>query len=189
VIDQQIAELMADEGVRLVVYDDATGKPIKPGSWVRGHPTIGIGRALDVHGISRDEAGFLLANDISAVETALGKWPWYVALDPVRRGVMANLGFNLGVHGLLQFARMIGAMQRLDFAGAAVELADSRWARQVQQSRRDRLLGQLRTGVIEGADLPPVVTPAPTKPDQVDEDSVADALNQAELNRILGGGQ
>jgi lysozyme len=196
-LEQQIAELIGDEGLRLVVYDDATGLPIRPGTLVKGHPTVGFGRALDVHGISRDEAGVMLANDIAEVEAELGKWPWYTALDPVRRGVCMNLAFNLGVHGLLTFGRMIGAMQRLDFKGAAAELKDSHWAHQVQASRRDRLLAQLCNGVLMPAPVHAAVktVPAPSpsvakpKPDQVDEDSVADALNQAELNRILGGGQ
>lgn len=190
---------MADEGLRLLVYDDATGQPIKPGSVVKGHPTIGFGRALDVHGISRDEAAALLANDLYVVEASLGKCAWWAALDQVRRGVCTNLAFNLGVHGLLNFARMIGALERLDFNAAADELASSRWAHQVQASRSKRLIAQLRTGVLEGANLPPVVSPVPPPPappaaadpaaDQVNEDNVADALNQAELDRIRGTGQ
>lgn len=192
-LDQQIAELMDDEGIRLVVYDDATGQPIKPGSVVKGHPTIGVGRALDVHGISRDESAQLLANDIFAVEAALNKWPWFLALDPVRRGVMTNLAFNMGVHGLLQFARMIGALQRFDFNGAGDELASSRWARQVQRSRSKRLLDQLRTGILAPGASPPHIAPSPAPvaappppADTVDENNIADALNQAELDRIRG---
>jgi GH24 family phage-related lysozyme (muramidase) len=55
--------LEREEGLRTLVYDDATGKPIGPGSVVQGHPTIGIGRALDVNGITAVEADFLLEND------------------------------------------------------------------------------------------------------------------------------
>lgn len=199
-LDQQIAELMKDEGLRLLVYDDGTGLPIKPGTVVKGHATIGFGRALDVHGISQDEAGALLANDLLVVEKALTQWPWYTMLDPVRRGVMINLAYNLGVHGLLGFARMIGALQRLDFEGAAHELASSRWVHQVQPSRSSRLIAQLRTGVLAASEsqlhivapspvIPPAAVPAPPAADTVDEDNVADALNQAELDRIRGTGQ
>jgi lysozyme len=211
-LDQQIAELMADEGLRLFVYDDATGQPIKPGTVVKGHPSIGVGRALDVHGISKPEAAQLLAADIFAVEQALMGFGWFNGLDPVRRGVLTNLGFNLGVHGLLNFQRMIVALQKLDFEAATIELLQSRWAHQVQQSRRDRLVQQLRHGVLAAATvapsavgvpvIPPAVppkeiaansgkTPANSgKPaDTVDEDNIADALNQAELDRIRGTGQ
>jgi lysozyme len=196
VLDQQLGELMDDEGLRLFVYDDATGRPIKPGTYVKGHPTIGIGRALDVHGISQPEAAQLLAHDIFVVESVLGKLPWFLALDPVRRGVMTNLGFNMGVQGLLAFSRMIGALHRLDFFGAADELAASRWAGQVQRSRRDRLLEQLRFGMLGGINLPPVVSPAVPVVAETNSgktpantDNVADALNQAELDRIRGTGQ
>lgn len=34
-------QIMAHEGLRLTVYDDATGKPIVAGSRVVGNPTIG----------------------------------------------------------------------------------------------------------------------------------------------------
>lgn len=161
-LQQQLDELGADEGIRMLVYDDATGRPIGPGTLVRGHPTIGIGRALDVHGITA-EAHYFLANDIAAVEAALSRLEWYQELDPVRRGVCTNLAFNMGVRGLQSFVGMIsdieaaehdltGAMQQLaqgQFDAAADELAGSDWAKQVQPSRRDRLLMQLRTGRLD----------------------------------------
>lgn len=162
-LQQQLDELGADEGIRMLVYDDATGRPIGPGTLVRGHPTIGIGRALDVHGITAAEAHYFLANDIAAVEAALSRLEWYQELDPVRRGVCTNLAFNMGVRGLQSFVGMIsdieaaehdltGAMQQLaqgQFDAAADELARSDWAKQVQPSRRDRLLMQLRTGRLD----------------------------------------
>ena len=50
-----LALLTADEGMRLDLYDDKTSKTIKPGSVVEGHPTIGVGRALDVFPLTREE--------------------------------------------------------------------------------------------------------------------------------------
>ena len=49
-LQQQLDELGADEGIRMLVYDDATGRPIGPGTLVRGHPTIGIGTDSDLKG-------------------------------------------------------------------------------------------------------------------------------------------
>lgn len=159
---QQAHELAGDEGTRLAVYDDATGRPIVPGSVVVGHPTIGTGRALDVHGISDGESLILFDNDIAAVEAAMAGEPWFVALDPVRQGVMINLAFNMGVRGLDTFTHMMADIVRGehdlsaafasvaagDFASAAAELANSKWAQQVQPSRRDRLLAQLASGTV-----------------------------------------
>lgn len=39
--DALTTQIKADEGLRLAVYDDATGKPIVAGSRVIGNPTIG----------------------------------------------------------------------------------------------------------------------------------------------------
>jgi lysozyme len=148
---QQLAELRGDEGTELRVYDDATGEPIVPGSVVKGHPTIGTGRCLDTNGISDTEAEYLLSIDVARCEMALGKLGWWLALDPVRKGVCVNLAFNMGVAGLLTFRLMIRELDAKDWDRAVAELLDSRWAEQVQPSRRDRLVAQLRTGEIGGA--------------------------------------
>jgi lysozyme len=144
---QQLAELRGDEGTRLTAYDDATGLEIVPGMTVIGHVSIGTGRCLDSrHGISITEAEYLLSIDIATIERRLVSLDWYVSLDPVRRGVMVNLAFNLGFNGLQSFGRMIAACERRDWNAAVAELLNSRWAEQVQPSRRDRLVQQLRTG-------------------------------------------
>ena len=77
-----VAELTRDESCRLVAYDDATGAPIKPGTTVKGHCTIGVGRALDARGISPAEAQYLLSNDIAAFTLGLQRaYPWFNGLD------------------------------------------------------------------------------------------------------------
>lgn len=144
---QQIRELQTDEGYRLRVYDDATGQEIGPGSVVTGHPTIGYGRALDaVHGLTAEEVDYLFSNDLLEVEDALLRLAWFALLDPIRRGVMVNLAYNMGVNELCMFTHMIAAMQAKDWKTAADQLQTSEWAGQVQKSRRDRLLLQLQTG-------------------------------------------
>jgi lysozyme len=143
---QQLTELRHDEGTRLLVYDDATGKPLLPGDTLKGHPTIGTGRALDVNGITTDEADQLLVNDLAKIEGQLGPLLWFDALNDTRKGVMVNLAFNMGVRGLQSFVRMIAACQAGDFDKAAHELQDSQWFKQVQTTRSTRLVRQLRTG-------------------------------------------
>jgi lysozyme len=139
-------ELRGDEDLRLVVYDDATGEPLKPGDTLRGHPTIGIGRALDTNGISREEAYHLLENDIDEVEAAVAKrLPWARNLNGVRRRVILTLAFNLGIGGLLTFKRALAAAKREDFDESADEFLDSLWATQVK-GRAIRLMQKWRTG-------------------------------------------
>jgi len=52
-------QLTRHEGLRLAVYDDATGKPLEQGDTIVGHPTVGVGRlaykcAWHQHHRSRD---------------------------------------------------------------------------------------------------------------------------------------
>ena len=57
------ARIKPNEGLRLQVYDDATGKPIQRGSMVVGNPTIGIGTLIAAPGgITEAEATLLLSN-------------------------------------------------------------------------------------------------------------------------------
>jgi lysozyme len=69
------AELCNDEKLRLVVYDDATGKPLRKGMTLEGHPTIGYGRALDVNGISVRMANAMLDEDMADCEASGAEVP------------------------------------------------------------------------------------------------------------------
>ena len=140
-------QLLRDEGVRLLVYDDATGIPIKPGTHVVGHPTIGIGRALDVHGISMAEALYLNNDDIKDVQNGLlDSLPWLASLDAVRFSALENMAFNLGVNGLLQFTETLAALKMGNYDMAAHLMLQSEWAKQVG-NRAQRLSKQIATGL------------------------------------------
>lgn len=145
--DMLLADLGRDEGRRLAVYDDATGKPIVAGSTVVGHPTIGYGRLLTAdRGITLAEARLLLDADVSAVENELDvRLPWWRDLSPARQRALANMAFNMGLPRLLGFARMLAALRMGDYQGAAAEALDSRWATQVG-ARADRIADLFRKG-------------------------------------------
>jgi lysozyme len=130
-----IEQLARDEGVRLKPYRDTVGKL-----------TIGVGRNLDAEGISQAEAMILLANDIQRSAANLSAaLPWTSALDDVRRGVLINMTFNLGIGGLLGFKRFLAAMESRDWLGAQMHMMESLWAVQVGD-RAKRLATQLETG-------------------------------------------
>ncbi len=111
-----LAMLEQDEGLRLQAYDDATGAPLKPGDTLRGHPTIGIGRALDVNGITTEEARYLLENEVGKAEAELDRdIPWWRALSENRRHVLvagaigeasARTGEPRLQHGLAEAIRL-----------------------------------------------------------------------------------
>ena len=146
-LDSLTADLIEDESIRLVVYDDATGLPLHPGMMIKGHPTIGVGRALDTHGISRDEAMMLLHNDMVGTTDQLHEnLPWLARLDDVRQRVIAEMAFQLGMAGLLGFHAMLTALEREEYASAAQQMLQSKWAGQVP-NRAKRLAERVRTGL------------------------------------------
>ena len=127
-------QLILHEGMRLRPYRCTAGKL-----------TIGVGRNLEDKGISHHEALFLLRNDIEEITGQLERHSWYVALGPVRRKVLIDMVFNLGMAGLMGFQKMIEALNRADYERAADEMVNSRWYGQVGERGR-RLERMMRTG-------------------------------------------
>jgi len=127
-------EVTASTG-RHVAYDDGSALPIKPGTHVSGHPTIGYGRLLSAgRGLSDSEAEYLLNNDLADVCAGLDRdLPWWRDLPRKPRMALADMAFNLGVPGLMQFDRMLTALRSGDYATAASEALNSLWASQVGQ--------------------------------------------------------
>lgn len=130
-----IDQLKRDEGLRLTPYQDSVGK------W-----TIGYGRNLSDTGISQYEAELLLQHDLINASLALkNALPWTDGLDDARRGVLVNMAFNMGIHELLEFRHMLQATQEGDYATAAMQMTQSKWAGQVG-ARAERLARQMETG-------------------------------------------
>ena len=139
-MDRQLlrSQLERHEGLRLKPYLDTATPP---------RLTIGYGRNLDDVGITREEADYMLAADIERVERDLNMVDEYMELDRIRQTVIANMTFNLGFHGLMQFKRMWAAIGRKDYAAAAREMLDSTWQKQVGY-RAAELAEIMRTGEV-----------------------------------------
>ena len=139
-MSQQLIDcIIKAEGVEQFAYEDSLG-----------FITIGCGRCIDKKrgkGLSREESLYLLNNDIKDCKLKLSPYPFYQELDPVRKEVLAELCFNLGIGGLLGFKRMIAAIQSKDFIAASLELLDSKWATQIQRSRRTSIAYRLKYGI------------------------------------------
>jgi lysozyme len=147
-IDAMVKQLTPEEGSRAFVYDDATGLPIKPGSFVQGHPTIGVGRCLDYsHGLSAAEINALLVNDIDNCFDTLMHYTWFTNLDAIRRRAMVDMCFNLGLAGLFQFHDMIDALSRKDFQAAGKAASQSLWYRQTGK-RSQNVVNMILTGLV-----------------------------------------
>lgn len=137
-----IADLKRDEGVVLTAYPD----PLTHADpW-----TIGVGHTgPEVHkGLvwTQEQAEAALIADVAKHDAALfAAIPWAATLDPVRKDVLRNMAFNMGVKGLLGFVNTLNLVRSGDYANAAANMLKSIWARQVG-ARANRLADMMRTG-------------------------------------------
>lgn len=139
-------QLIGGEAIRLTVYDDATGRPIRKGSVVQGHPTIGVGRNLAGKGLSMAETMYLLDNDIAeCLGDLVNSFPWFERLDPVRQRVLLDMRFNLGPKGFRSFRRMLQAVGEGRYSEAADHMQASAWFGQVK-TRGVKLVHMMRKG-------------------------------------------
>ena len=142
---QKLINLISDhEGVKLKVYDDYTGKELKAGDVLVGHPTIGIGRnvAKDGLGISQEEAEFMLMNDIERVKEEIKNFP-IEHLNEVRTAIIIDMAFNMGITRFnpTMWKKTFQAIVNEDWQKATTEMLDSNWARQTK--RRSAKLSQM----------------------------------------------
>lgn len=128
-----IADLIVDEAMRFTVYDDANpGAKVGPGYRLIGHPTVGIGHALDLTPFTADQARTICGWDIDAKAPALyAAFPWMSSMSEPRQRALADMAFNMGVVGLQGFHTFLGLMQAGKFSEAAADLETTAWHRQV----------------------------------------------------------
>lgn len=149
-INQLIAELTLDEGLKLKAYDCTAGKR-----------TIGVGRNfedvpftkeeclslfgttsisypnadkfLTTKGITKSQSDMLLKNDIEKCINQLQKYSFWNSVkdDDVRSRALINLCFNLGINGLLGFKNTLSFVEKKDWQNVAKNLTLSKWYQQV----------------------------------------------------------
>lgn len=133
--------LTAEEGRRSDVYDDATGKRIRKGTYVLGHPSVGIGHNLDATPLCDAAIDAQYEHDISTViNEMLAALPWTYRLDGTRFCVLVDIAFNAGIDGLLGFHRMLAALENKDYVTAAAEIEHSK----IAPNRADRIAEIMR---------------------------------------------
>jgi len=118
-IDRTLERLKVEEGFRATPYRDQFG-----------NETVGYGTNLAA-GISKRQAEAMAAIALGDVRDQLGKIGSYRALSEVRKSVLDDMGYNLGIDKLMGFHGMWRAINAGDFEKAAAEMLDSAWARQV----------------------------------------------------------
>jgi lysozyme len=131
-----IQQLKIDEGFRTKEYRDS-----------EGILTIGFGYNLEANplklhkeilqmmrasGISREYAGVLLEGCLNLAELdAIRSFPWYRGLSDNRKAAILNMLYNLGLRKFTGFKKTIGYLSKRLYKEAAIEMLDSKWARQV----------------------------------------------------------
>ena len=109
----------------------------------RAHPylctqnalTVGWGRNLTANGITKDEAVFMLQNDLARCERDYFRLLKKVRknCNEARREVLIEMIFQLGYMGVLGFKNMLGAIAANDFERASKEMLNSRWHNQTTE--------------------------------------------------------
>jgi lysozyme len=136
------------EGERLTAYQDSLG------FW-----TIGVGHLLPRprspewrgYRITQAQSDALFEEDWNHHVFLLQKYaPWAMQFDEVRRYVMIDMTFNLGIEpfdndGFKDWPIFVGQLQRRDWRSASANMRSTLWARQVK-GRAVRLSRMIETG-------------------------------------------
>ena len=134
-MDKLRETLISHEGSNKYVYTDSLG-----------YSTIAVGRCVDFHchhGLSDDEIAYLLQNDINSFQKQLMNKDFYSSQSEVRKEVLIELVFNMGMEHLEGFENFLAAMLGEDYPKAVNELKDSLWANQVHEERVNNICYRL----------------------------------------------
>lgn len=117
--DELVAQLKKQEGFVPHMYLDTEGVP-----------TVGYGLNLRDTPFKQSWAEFILNDIVSDRYLELtNTFPTFRELSDVRKIVICNMSFQMGVGGLFNFHGMISALKINDYEAAAKAMMDSDWGR------------------------------------------------------------
>jgi lysozyme len=131
--------------VNIIAFEE--GYRAKPYLDSLGYPTFGYGIKLTNKNVNIDNfecsipepvARLWLETHASEEETKLCKFSWFIDQSKDVQDVLISMSYQLGIHGLLRFKKMIGALSINDMETAATEALDSKWARSDSPKRAKR---------------------------------------------------
>jgi lysozyme len=111
--------IKAHEGRRFIPYKDT-----------EGILTVGYGRNLEAVSFSQDEIDLMFENDFRRALDGAEGFFCYSQLNDVRRGVLIEMVFQMGVNGVCKFKKFLDAATEEDWQKAHDEMLDSKWFRQ-----------------------------------------------------------
>ena len=142
-VDKLREQLKIDEGVKYEVYNDHLG-----------YPTFGIGHLVTEQDqeygkpvgtpVSEERVNAVFDNDVAIYMSEAKKvFPNLEQLPEEAQQVIVNMTFNMGAPRLAKFKKFIAGVNASDWNTAAVEMMDSRWAKQVG-NRAERLRDRIK---------------------------------------------
>lgn len=136
-------QLMREEAYREFIYDDVTGEEVKA---PEGHNyTIGIGFNLSA-GCPIDLAQIIATYFIDRNDRQLSKdLDFYEALDDVRKCVLLDMSFNMGIHGVEAFKDTINLISQGFYKNAAAQMRKSKWYSRLPH-RAEPICQEMETG-------------------------------------------
>ncbi len=111
---------------------DNEGFRSNPYRCTEGRLTIGYGWNLDA-GISKRQAEVIFLCQVEDIEEHLSAYGFWYQLNDARQTVLVDMCFQLGKSGFGKFKKMIAAIHHQNYEQAAIELLDSRYARQTPE--------------------------------------------------------
>jgi len=114
------------EGKRFTPYEDS-----------EGILTVGYGRNLRDVPFSQDELDLMFKNDLRRARDGAETFIVYDQLNELRKGVLIEMVFQMGVAGVAKFKRFLAFALQEDWTRAAEEMLDSKWARQTPERARE----------------------------------------------------
>lgn len=115
-----LASLRLHEGWRDKAYQDTEG------IW-----TIGYGTNLQELRINKDLGERWLRDQAEIAYKAAKRFPEFELLNSARQNVFVEMVYNMGPSRVAGFKNMLAAIRDGDWEEAAIQMLDSKWARQV----------------------------------------------------------
>ena len=123
-----IEDLKQEEGFEGVVYKCS-----------EGFDTIGYGTRLP---ITKEEATLLLEYRLNKTIGVVKSSLYYLNIHDEAWDILYNMGYQMGLEGLLKFKKMIKALENQDYYNASIEMKSSLWAKQTP-NRANRLIDRM----------------------------------------------
>ena len=123
-----VEDIKQEEGFKGTVY-----------KCTEGFDTIGFGTRLP---LSKEESELILEYRLKIMKSQLTGYLYNLDIKQEAWDILFNMAYQLGLRGVLNFKKMVKALEKQDYKTAAKEGLDSLWHKQTP-NRAKRLMDRL----------------------------------------------